>query len=165
MVGGTNIAGISSISGGSAAWMRAIRSTTNPNIEIWFGVADGTSTHTNNASSSTGISLSVSEWSRLDLANTLDTSAAMSGMAIPASTGSLATTYPHDLLIAGIADFLPTTVANPTDGCWTVLNTAMSNSIQTVWYQVTTAPGTYSADLAGTSNRWDGAIAAFRIAP
>ena len=165
MVGGTNIAGISSLSGGSAAWTRAIRSTINPNIEIWFGVADGSSTLTITTTVVTGISLSVSEWSRLDSANTLDVAAAANGTSNPPSTGPLVTTYAHDLLVAGVADYLPTTVANPTDGAWLVLNTATSNSIQAVWYQVTTVPGTYSADLAGTGNRWDAAIAAFRIAP
>lgn len=164
-VGGSNIAALATITGGSTAWTRAIKSNINPNIEIWFGVADGSSTITIDASVLTGMTTSVSEWSGLPTSGPLDTARAMAGTSSPASTGMLTTTNANDLLISGVADYLPTAIGDPTTSGWTKLNTVSSNSIQTVWYQTTTAIGTYDATLASASNRWDAAIAAFRISP
>jgi hypothetical protein len=164
-VGGSNIAPLATISGGSTAWTRAIKSSVNPNIEIWFGVADGSSAITIDASVPTGMTTSVSEWSGLLTSDPLDTAVAMAGTSNPASTGMLTTTNANDLLISGVADFLPTAIGDPTTSAWTKLNTFTSNSVQTVWYQTTTAIGTYDATLASASNRWDAAIAAFRLSP
>jgi hypothetical protein len=165
MVGGSNINALVSISGGSPAWTRAAFSTTNPNIEIWFGIADGTPSVTIAAAGLTGMTLLVSEWSGLVTTNPLDLATATSGSASPASAGTITTSHAPDLLIFGAADYVPNTFGTPTGGPWTLLDSITSNSIQTVWYRVATTTGTYEAQVPETLHRWDAAIAAFRIAP
>ena len=165
LVGGTNIGQIASITGGSAAWTRAAFSTVYPNIEIWFGLTGASSTVTITATSLTGLTLSVSEWSGLATANTLDTATAMAGASSPASAGTIVTSFAPDLVIFGVADYTPNTFGTPNGGSWTTLDTAMSNSIQTVWYQVAPMAGTQGPQVSETLHMWDAAIAAFRTAP
>jgi hypothetical protein len=77
----------------------------------------------------------------------------------------ITTSHAPDLLIFGVADYLPNTFGTPTGGPWTMFDTVMSNSIQTVWYQVATSPGVYEGRVSETVHMWDAALAAFRIAP
>jgi hypothetical protein len=166
MVGGGNIGQLSSISGGSTTWTRAAYSTQHPNIEIWFGVADGTSAVTITASGLTGMNLSVSEWIGPDTSNPLDIAMAAAGTTSPASAGTITTSYAPDLILFGVADYLPNSFEIPTGGPWTQLDSvAMGSSIQTVWYQIATAAGAYEGQVVETMHRWDAAIVAFRIAP
>lgn len=165
MVGGSNIASLASITGGSANWTRAAGSTAYPNIEIWFGVADGTATVTITAIGTTGLTLALSEWSGLATVAPLDMATAASGTTSPASAGTITTTHAPDLVIFGAADYLVNTFGTPTGGTWTMLDTTMSSSMQSVWYEVATSPGAYQGQVSETVHMWDAAIAAFRIAP
>lgn len=165
MVGGTNIAPLASLTGGTATWTRATFSTSYPNIEVWFGVADGTSTVTITANGTTGLTLAVSEWSGLVTTSPLDAAIANSGTTSPASAGMITTSHAPDLVIFAVADYLNNTFGTPTGGAWIELDHAVSNSEQVVWYQVATSPGTYEGQVSETDHRWDAALVAFRIAP
>lgn len=165
LVGSANIASLASVSGGSAGWTRAAVSTTYPNIEIWYGAPDGSSTVITTASGTTGMTLWVSEWSGLDPTSPLDAAIAMSGTTSPAVAGPITTTHAPDLLIFGVNDYLPNTFGAPVGGTWIALDTVMSNSVLSIWYAITTASGEHDGEVSETNHQWDAAIAAFRNAP
>ncbi len=167
LVGGGQVSSLQPPTGGTSAWTHAASSTTNPNIEIWFGVADGGSpTITIQADSATAMAVWVSEWTGLATVNTLDAAIGASGSVSPASAGTITTTSAPDLLVFGAASFLPNAFGPPTDGAWTALDTRDNDSSsQTVWYRIAPTAGDIAPTVTETRNSWDAALAAFRIAP
>jgi hypothetical protein len=107
----------------------------------------------------------VGEWSRLDGANPFDVAVASSGNTSPASAGSISTTAPRDLVIFAVNSYLPNTFGAPTGGAWTMLDTQVGDSMQTVWFALVDTPGPVAPTVEESRHAWDAAIAAFRTTP
>jgi hypothetical protein len=167
LVGGGHVGALLTPVGASASWTRAAISTMFPNIEIWFGVADGSSvTVTIQSTAPTGMSLWVGEWRGLSGTNVLDSGIATAGTASPASAGTIVLSGAPELVIFAVNSFFPNTYGVPTGGTWTELDTQLSgDSIQRVWFQIAMAPGTVAPTVDETRHQWDAAIAAFRVTP
>lgn len=165
MIGAAEHGGLASVTGGGVAtWMRATRSLNNTNIEIWYGISDGSSAAVTATfpAYQLPIWMLVTDWSSMASTNLLDVTASTSGATSPASAGSITTTFAHDLLIFGVADQTPNTFGVP-QGTWNAFTTVSSNAtIQEVWYQIVTGTGTFAPGVTESHHSWDAAIAAFR---
>ena len=165
MIGGTPTAPLTSVTGGGiATWKLAVESTIQSNVEIWYGITDGSSATvtialTNNTSPTW---LSVSEWA--NVTDVVDDTSKLDGNTSPATAGSITTTT-RDLLLFGVSQFAPTNIGSPTPGTWTALQPIDGFVKQREWYRVEPSAGTYSASVSVSSNGWDAALVAFRIAP
>ncbi len=166
MVGAATSGGLTSVTGGGATWTRAASSPINTNIEIWYGVTDGSSATVTIARTNNTISiwLSVSEWSGLATTSPLDGANANDGTAATISAGSITTTNARDLVIFAASAFAPNTFGTPTPGTWTAL-TPISNTLitQAVWYQQQAATGTFAPQVTHTEGDWDAAVVALRL--
>lgn len=166
MIGGGPTAPLTSVSGGGVAtWQLAVKSTVESNVEIWYGITDGSSATVtltlNNSTAS--MWLSVSEWS--ELTGALDGATGNDGATTPASAGPITTTT-RDLLIFGVSQFTPSNIGSPSPGAWTALQPIDGTSVkQREWHRVEPTPGTYSASVSVSNSGWDAAITAFKIAP
>ena len=165
MVGAAEHGGLASVTGGGVAtWMRATRSLDNTNIEIWYGITDGSSAAVTATfpAYQLPIWMLVTEWSNMASTNLLDMTVSTSGATSPASAGSITTTFARDLVIFGIADQTPNTFGAP-QGTWNALTSVSSiATIQDVWYQAVTTTGTFAPSATESHHSWDAAIAAFR---
>jgi hypothetical protein len=168
MIGAATHGPIDGISGGGVTWTRATSSTIITNIEIWFGITDGSSSTISMTMATNGnrsIWLVVTEWSGMATANILDVAQASSGISSPAATGGVTTTNAHDLIIFGIADGAPSTIGTPIPGNWTgLVGNSNAAVVQLEWYAIESATGTLNPHVSETANMWDAAIAAFRLA-
>lgn len=165
MIGGDPHLMLDSVTGGGVAtWTRGPGSFDNANVEIWYGVTDGSNaTVTISCASNTlSMGLSVSEWSGLAATNLLDKGHATSGTTSPAGPGMIATAGAHDLLLLGVADDSPNTFGSPTPGTWTALTPVNGYIVQAEWYRVVDVTGTYAPTVSETAHQWDAAIVALR---
>ncbi len=167
MVGASNHGLLMGVTGGGVAtWTRATQSHVNADVEIWFGVTDGSSRGvTLGMPGNPGaIWMEVSEWSGLDAANLLDQATAAAGTTSPASAGSITTTS-RDLVIFGIADLKASTLGTPA-GTWTAMTGIANLSVtQSEWYQLAAPAVAIAPTVTETSHMWDAAIVALRISP
>jgi hypothetical protein len=167
-VGGCPQNNLDSVSGGGVTtWTRGAFSRVNANVEIWYGVTDGTSaTVTAKLSTCVGpIQGHASEWSGLT-ATPSDGGHATAGTTSPADPGAVTTTHARDLLIFGVADDAPNTFGNPAPGTWTALEAPSGMYImQGEWFEVVPAAGTYDPHVSETAHSWDAALVALQIAP
>jgi hypothetical protein len=165
MIGGTPTAPLTSVTGGGiATWQLAASSTVQSNVEVWYGITDGSSATvtialTNNSSPTW---LTVSEWA--NVTGVVDASNKLDGTASPATAGMITTTT-RDLLVFGVSQFAPTTIGSPTPGTWTALQPIDGFVKQREWYRVEPTAGTYGASVSVSSGGWDAALVAFKIAP
>lgn len=165
MIGGTPAAPLTSVTGGGIAmWKAAVTSTVQANVEIWYGITDGSSATvtvalTNNTSATW---LNVSEWE--NLTGAVDDTNKLDGQTGPATPGSVTTTT-RDLLVLGLAQFTPTNIGSPNPGTWTALQPIDGSVKQRAWYRVESTPGTYGASINVSNTGWDAALAAFKIKP
>jgi hypothetical protein len=162
LVGGSSTSIATVGGGGVATWARAVATYSNKDIEIWWGVTDGsTPTVTlTSGSMANNLRISVSEWSGL---GALDQVGHASGTSAPATAGVM-TTGAADLLIFAAADAAPTTYGAPTPGAWTELSDANDSvTDQSEWYQAVSSAGSYSPAVSQTGDKWDAAVAAFLI--
>ena len=169
MVGAAEHGGLATVSGGGVtSWTRATRSLDNTNIEIWYGVCDGSSaTVTITFPAYTlPIWMAVSEWSGMASTNVLDSTRSISGNTSPAGAGTLATTNAHDVLIFAVTDDTPNTFGAPTQGPWSAM-TGVSPPplVQAAWYREVSTAGSYGPTVTETAHSWESAAAAFRAAP
>lgn len=165
MIGAANHGALADVSGGGATWSRATRSLDNANIEIWYGVSDGSSAAVTITFPSNPLSIwmAISEWSGMATSNLLDGASATSGTASPASAGTITTTTARDLVIFAVADSAPSTFGVPSQGPWSAMEAMTSAAIvQDEWYTVVDAPGTSDPQVTETAHAWDAAIAALR---
>ena len=169
MVGAAEHGGLSTVTGGGVpTWTRATRSVTNSNVEIWYGVTDGSSATVaiTFPAFTLPIWMAVSEWSGMASANVLDGARSTAGTTSPASAGALATTHAHDLLIFAVTDNTPNTFGAPTQGAWTAMTgVTAAPLVQATWYREVAATGSYNPTVTETGHGWDAAAAAFRVAP
>lgn len=167
-VGGCPQNNLESVTGGGiTTWTRGAFSRVNANVEIWYGVTDGTS-RTVLAKLMTCIGPfqgAVSEWSGLAVPPD-DGAHAAAGTTSPADPGIVTTTNARDLLIFGVTDNAGSTFGMPAPGSWTALDNPSGMYItQGAWYQVTSAPGVYEPQVSETAHSWDAALVALKIAP
>jgi len=169
MVGAAQSGALTSVTGGGATWTRATQSLDNTNIEIWWGVTDGSSAvvTVSRTIESSPIWLHVSEWTNLETAGTLDRATSTSGLSSPASSGSITTANARDLIIFGATAQAPNTFGTPSQGPWTMLNGVVGQlDVQGEWYRVVTATGTFAPAVTyNGAGDWEAGIAAFRIVP
>jgi hypothetical protein len=167
-VGGCPQSRLDGVTGaGIATWTRGTYSDVNANVEIWYGVTDGT-----NATVTASLATcqgpfwgAVTEWSGLTAAPA-DGGHAFDGTTSPADPGPVTTTHAHDLLIFGVADTAPNTFGTPAPGTWIPLQNPNSMFVkQGSWYQIVSAAGAYDPHVPETSHDWDAALLALKIAP
>jgi hypothetical protein len=175
MVGAMVNGPLSTPTGGGATWSKATASYTWTNVEIWYGITDGSSATVNISSTAAAgnIWMQVSEWSGMTTGSVLDTAAAGTGTSgtspASASAPSITTTQANDLLIFGVSTYTSETfVGTPAPGTWTPMAAvAASGDEQAEWYRVVSATGAYqpAISISGpVTIRWDAAIAAFKAA-
>lgn len=169
LVGAAEHGALATVTGGGVAtWTRATNSLNNSNIEIWFGVTNGSSATVTITFPTYGLPIwmAVSEWSGLTSTNVLDGTASTSGGASPAGAGTISTTHAHDLVIFAVTDSSPNTFGAPTPGAWTAMTGVTATPVvQAAWYREVTAIGAYGPTVTETAHSWDSAVAAFRVAP
>lgn len=168
MVGADSRGALASVTGGGVAtWTRATRSLANVNIEIWYGISDGSSAAVTITYPAFNDPLwqVVTEWSGMAATNVFDAASAMSGTASPASAGGAALTR-RELAVFGVADLTPNTFGAPSDGTWTALMPVSSSStVQQAWFLVAQSAGSVAPAVSETDHSWDAAIASFHAAP
>lgn len=168
MIGATPSGALTSVTGGGATWTRAASSTVNSNIELWYGVTDGSSAtvtinRTNNGST---MWLAVSEWSGLVTTTSLDVAAANDGIANPVTAGGITTTNARDLVLFAASAYAPNTYGMPSPGAWTAMTGIATQVItQSAWYRIESATGTFAPQVTQSSGGWDAVVAALRITP
>jgi hypothetical protein len=158
--------------GGVATWAMAASSFQNADIEIWYGMSDGSSstvTITCACSSTTlgNMRLSLTEWSGLATGNLFETAGQASGTGNPgtATPGTLTTLDGPDLLVFGVSIY-GTLGADVMDvDTWIPLDAiTVGSEAQSQWYQLPAGPGSYTPSVT-VNGDWDAAIAAFRTQP
>ena len=177
LVGETNCFSLATPTGsGVTTWQRATFSTTNANIEIWYGVVStasstGVTVQSSNACSG-AIRAHLMEFSGLyaNQATVFDKANAISGTTSPApatSWAGITTTNANDLLVFGIADTASNTFGTPTGGGWTNLTTVTTSTVKTSdWYRVVSSATTYKPTVTDTGTvAWDAALASFKACP
>ncbi len=164
MIGGNSRGGLTSVSGGGVSnWTRATRSLTNVNIELWYGISDGTSAAIAIAcpASNDPIWELVTEWSGAASVSVLDAASSAAGTSSPASAGDTPVTT-GELALFAVADLTPTTFGTPAPVSWTALMPAStSTTTQQAWYAVAASTGTLAPTVSETAHSWDAAIASF----
>ena len=168
MVGAYPGSSLVSTSGGGATWTRAAISAMNANIELWYGVTDGTSstiTITSNDPTNE-IRMSISEWTGLATTNAVDQAIATFGTNSPASAGGFTTGTTVDLVIFAASDREPNTFGAPTGASWTELDTATDTTYtETAWWTLAPPITTLAPDVTETFHHWEALLVAFRLAP
>jgi hypothetical protein len=168
MIGAHLSGSIQTVTGG-ATWKLAARSVINSNVEIWYGVSDGSNATVTIARppESAPMWIAVSEWSGLATTNSLDAARAENGTGNPVSAASITTTNARDLLLFAATTAAPNTYATPTPGTWTAMPAISSPTfVQGEWYRIVTTPGAYAPQVTQTgADGWEAAVAALRIAP
>lgn len=165
MVGGMPSNALQSVTGGGATWTRAALSTHFLNIEVWFGVTDGSDAAVTISlpGSASPPSMWVGEWSGLATPVVLDGATVLSGTTSPASAGTVTTGSAGDLVLFAVADGSPNSFGNPIPGGWTAtIPIASATTYQSVWYRVDGPGKVESPRVSETSHQWDAAMVAFR---
>jgi hypothetical protein len=168
MIGATPSGALTTVSGGGATWTRAASSTVNSNIELWYGVTDGSSAtvtinRTNNLST---MWLAVSEWAGLATTTPLDRAIANDGIANPVTAGAITTTNARDLVLFAASAYAPNTYGVPGPGAWTAM-TGITTSLVTqgAWYRIESTTATLAPQVTRSGGSWDAVLVALRITP
>jgi hypothetical protein len=169
MIGAAEHGGLETVTGGGVTWTRATRALININIEIWYGVSDGsndTVTITFPTTSGLPMWMIVTEWSGMASSAVLNDALSMSGTTSPAYAGTLAAVLARDLVIFGASDKASNVFGTPVPAGWTMID-SMSSSVtqQTVWFEIAVTDGSSAPAVSETGNTWDAAVAAFHAAP
>ena len=169
MIGAANSGALTTVTGGGvASWARAASAASNANIEIWYGVTDGTQGTIAISRTGNGLAiwLSVTEWSGLATTSSLDKAVASSGTTTTASAGTITTTTERDLLFFAVADENAGLFGTPTQGPWSPLAALSGAAIrQAAWHRVVSATDSYAPAVSTSGANWDAAVVALRIAP
>jgi len=167
---GANLSGsITTVSGGSASWTLAASSLINSNIEVWFGVSTGSGATVtiDRPATTASMWMAVSEWSGLATTSPLDVARADAGTGNPLGAGEITTANARDLLLFAATTPVPSSHGSPAPDAWTTMQGVTSETtVQGAWYRIETATGSYSPQVGHTSSDgWEAAVVAFRLAP
>ncbi len=168
MVGATPQASLATVTGGGVTtWTQIAASTVNANIEVWYGVSDGSSsTVTIGLPGGTApMGMAVTEWAGLATTNTLDVKVVANGLTSPANAGALTTTGAPRLLLFAVGNITPNTFGTPGPAMWNALMGPSGAIQQRTWYRVTNITSVYVPSVSETGHAWDAALVALRIAP
>ena len=167
LIAGNPHAPLATVTGGGATWQLAAISPVYANVEIWFGVTDGSSSTvtTTDPGSTAPMSMLLTEWSGLATASILDGAVAIDGTTSPASAGTITTAHARDLLIFAISDAVPNTFGAPAPGTWSALPVLDNAVIQAAWYDVVDTAGSFAPQVTETAHTWDAALVGLKIAP
>lgn len=169
MIGASDRASLEApVGGGVTSWSYGAASNSNQNIEIWFGVTDGSSSTVSITCTCTptmgNMRLEVTEWSGLDASRPLDTASAGPAATGAASPPVITTRDDPELLVLGVTVFGTVDSVPNGAGPWTSIGLLQVDSTrQSQWYQLV-SPGNYMPAVA-VSGPWDAAIVALRTAP
>jgi hypothetical protein len=167
MIGANQHTALTSVTGGGATWTKIAGSDDNANIEVWYGIADGSRSAVAldcamNGCETQPIWMNLSEWSGLLTTNLVEAGISTSGLTSPVRVASVTTKNPRDLLVFAFADGAPNVVGTPTPGTWTALTEVAPVAVtQFAWYRVVD-PGTYAPTVTETANGWDAAFVILR---
>lgn len=169
MIGGGPVAPLVGVSGGGiATWRRAAFSPVAANVEIWYGVTDGSSSTVTITAESAASSLTmlVTEWSGLATTLALDGASANADTTTTASAGQISTTNAPDLVLFAVASFTPNTFGTPAGFTALMpLAGAQTGVNQAAWYRQVATSGTVSPTVSVTSTEWDACLVALKLAP
>jgi hypothetical protein len=164
MVGATPARSLMSVTGGGAIWQRGALSTVTANIELWFGVTDGSSATVTIACPvcpAEDMRMDLTEWSGVSPSTPFDVGSLESSgdMTMPA-TATLTTKHANDLLIFALSD--GATIGDP-GGAWLTLdNVSVGSDAQREWYQIVSAVGTYTPQVT-VLTAWDAGLIALQL--
>ncbi|NVB76982.1 MAG: hypothetical protein HOV81_01185 [Kofleriaceae bacterium] len=169
MIGGGPVAPLVGVSGGGiATWTRAAFSPVAANVEIWYGVTDGSSSTVTITAQSAASSLTmlVTEWSGIATTLALDGAAADAVQPGEATAGQIATTNAHDLVLFAVASFTPNTYGTLSGyTALTSLAGTQTGVSQVAWYREVTTTGTFAPSVSVTNSEWDACLVALELAP
>jgi len=169
MIGADEHAPLTNVTGGGVAtWTLITGSQDNTNVEIWYGVTNGTNatvTLVGPPLDTHPIFANVSEWSGLAATGTVDATRAHSGLSSPADPLAITTTHAHDLVLFGVGDLVPNTYGTPGPGAWTALTPIDADISLAAWFRIVAVAGTVHPTVSETEGDWDAAVAALAIAP
>lgn len=165
MTGALQSQALTSVTGAGTTWKLAIYSDTYANVEVWYGITDGTdATVTIGGTIPSDLWISLAEWR--GVTDVVDASARAWGLASPATAGPITCGDAGDLVIFAAADNLPNTFGTPTGASWTALDPEMtSQHVQQPWYTQGAPLETLAPSVTETNGRWGVALVAFRLAP
>jgi hypothetical protein len=170
MVGAANGGMLDTVTGGGVTtWSQATGNYDNANVEIWYGITDGSSS-TVTISRSVNFNnmwIVISEWSGMAAASPLDVASSRGGLSSTASVPLITTLHAHDVLIFGVGNTEPgASVGAPAPGTWTAMDTAgpTPDYIQYSWYREVTTATSYQPTVSANGCGWDAAVAAFKAA-
>lgn len=155
------------VGGGVVSWTLATGSNSYANVELWYGVTDGTDaavTVSCLCGDTGNMRLWVGEWAGLATDNLLEAAVSMDGSSRPgsATVPALTTVDSDDLLIFAVSVFGSITSEASGGGTWTRLDSVpVSPAVQSEWYQLVKARGSYTP-TAGVNGDWDALLVAFR---
>lgn len=163
MIGAAQTDALMTPTGGAPQWRNAARSQISDNVEIWYGVSDGSSATVSIAATTSGpMCMSVSEWS--GVANMLDTENAMHGGAGTVTAGPITTIDAPDLIVFAVGGYASIRTTVTEDARWMPLEApATLSGVQLEWYRIASTPVT-SQPTTETTDSWDAVIAAFPAA-
>lgn len=167
MIGANPDSSLDSVTGAGTSWQRAARSTANANVELWYGMTDGSDATVTIALSgaTASMSLEVIEWVGLATPGMVDTQVHLAGRTSPATAGTLATSAP-DLVVFAVGDGGPNTFGIPSPGAWIALDGILEpNHQQAAWFIVAQTPDTFAPTVTETANHWDAVLVGLELAP
>jgi len=165
MIGGYPADLIVATTGGGATWTRAVASTANSNVELWYGVSDGTNaTVTITGTMTDDFWMQVSEWRGLVATNTVDQAVAAPGVVSPAAPGTFMTSATSDLVLLAVSDVLPNTFGMPIGAAWQDLgNVSDPSYVQSSWWTIAAPLTLLSPQVTETYHHWDALLVAFHM--
>lgn len=165
MIGALQSQALTSVTGAGTSWRLAIYSDMYANVEVWYGITDGTdATVQIGGTVPSDLWISLAEWR--GVTDVLDAKTAMDGLISPATAGTITCGDAGDLVLFAAADNLPNTFGEPTGGTWSPLEPAGSSQhAEQPWYTACAPLETLSPTVAETSGNWGVALVAFRLAP
>jgi hypothetical protein len=162
MIGGDPASPLTTVTGGGVpAWTIATRSVVNANVEVWYGISDGSSAEVSiTLAGSGGVKTAVvTEWAN---AIGLEGASSKAGTTSPATTTPIATTAPSSLAIFAAANYVPNMFGTPGPNAWTQIPFMTPMLSQTQWYRIVPTPTAVRPEIPLTGNMWDAAVVAFR---
>jgi hypothetical protein len=167
MIGGNPHNALEAVTGAGATWQRAAASTTNANIELWYGTTDGSDATVaiSLPDATLPMSLEVVEWAGLATPAVLDAAIAVSGITSPANAGTLSTTA-ADLILFAVGDDTPNTFGTPSPGAWSALDPILEPAHQqAAWFVVAQTSDAVAPGVSETANSWDAVLVALELGP
>jgi hypothetical protein len=162
MIGGDPASPLQAVTGGGVpTWAIATRSIVNANVEVWYGITDGSSAKVDITLVGSGAvkTAVVTEWGN---ANGLVGASSDDGSTSPATTAPIATTTPDTLAVFAVANFVPNTFGTPGPNAWIQIPFATPMHSQSQWYRIVPTPTSVKPEVPITGNTWDAAVVAFR---